>query len=234
MNKTKKILIISCIFIIGFVLSFILGRFQIISSYKLVDVPCASRYLENRELIKNKDIEYIKVSSAILDENIILNENEIIGRYVSNDYFVNKGSFFFRNIIENGSDMDDLNYLKINKDETIYELFVKNTNVNAAHINNNMYVDLYLTIDKPDIISDLLISGVKICGLYDSNYEDITRNNGDRSSLSIISLIVNSDMVSILNKAQLYGKLSIVPPSNPYEERDMYINKKGEIINYIN
>lgn len=234
MNKTKKILIISCIFIIGLVSSFILGRFQVIKSYDLIDVPCANRYLANRDLIKNKDIEYIKVPSSVLNENIILNENEIIGRYVSSDYFINESSFFFRNTIESASNMDDSSYFEIGKDETIYELFVKNTDVNAAHINNNMYVDLYLTIEKPDIISDLLISGVKICGLYNSNYEDITRNNDKRSNLSIISFIVNNDMVSILNKAQLYGKLSIIPPSNPYEERDMYINKKGEIINYIN
>lgn len=234
MNKTKKILVISCTFIICLVLSFVIGRLSIIQNYKLIDIPCASRLLNSRELIKNKDIEYIKVSSNMINDNIILNDSEIIGKYVGSNCAINKGSFFFENEIEEISSMNDSSYFEIKKNETIYELFVKNTEVNLAHINNNMYVDLYLTIEKPEIVSDLLVSGVKICGLYNNEYEDITMNNDKRNSLSIISLIVNNDMVSILNKAQLYGKISIIPPSNPYEERKMFINKKGEILNYIN
>lgn len=234
MDKIKKKLIIFGVFFVALVLSFILGRLQVINSYKLVSVPYASEYLDSRTLIKNKDISYTKVPSSLLNENILLNDSEIIGKYVSSNSFINEGSLFFRNTVEDLSTMNDASYFEIEEDETVYELFVKNIDVNAAHINNNMYVDLYLTIDKPSILSDLLISGVKICGLYNSDYEDVNKSDSKRNNLSIISLVITNDMIPILNKAQLIGKISIVPCNYPYEYKTMSINKEGEIMNYLN
>ena len=233
MDNLKKKLILFGVFILLIVLSFILGRLEVINKYKLVDVPVTSEYLESRTLIKNKDIKHVKVPSSLLNEDMYLSEGEIIGKYVSASTPINEGSFFFRNMVDDVSNMNDASLFEVSNDEVVYELFVKNIDVNAAHINNNMYVDLYLTIEKPEIISDLLISNTKICGLYNNNYEDINRDD-KRNNLSIISLVIKADMIPLLNKAQLVGKLSIVPSSDPYGQKSMSINKEGEIMNYIN
>lgn len=232
-NLKKKVIIFGCFFV-ALILSFILGRLQVINSYKLVSIPYANDYLEARTLIKNKDISYTKVPSSLINDEMILEEGDIIGKYVSASSFINEGSFFFRSNIEDISDMKDASFFEINEGETVYELFIKNIDVNAAHINNNMYVDLYLTLEKPVIMSDLLLSGAKVCGLYNNNYEDVNKSDDKRNNLAIISLVVDENMISILNKAQLVGKLSIVPSNNPYEYRDMYVNKEGEIMNYLN
>lgn len=233
MDNLKKKLILFGAFVLSIIISFVLGRLGVINSYKLVSVPFASEKLDSRTLIKNKDIKYAKVPSSLLNEDILTSESEIIGKYVGSSCFINEGSFFFRDSIEDISNMNDASLLEVDDDEVVYELFVKNIDVNAAHINNNMYVDLYLTIEKPYIISDLLVSNIKVCGLYNNNYEDI-RVDDKRNNLSIISLIIKEDMISLLNKAQIIGKLSIVPTSSPYGAKDMSINKEGEIMNYIN
>lgn len=234
MGNVRKKLIIIAAFLVVITLSFILGRLQVIRSYKLVSVPYASEYLDSRTLIKNKDISYTKVPSSLINDEIITSEGEIIGKYVGTNTFINEGSLFFRNMVEDISNMNDASYFEIKEDEVVYELFVKNIDVNAAHINNNMYVDLYLTIEKPIIMSDQIISGAQICGLYNTNYEDVNKSENKRSNLAIISLVVNEDMIPILNKAQIVGKLSIVPSSNPYDYRGMSINKEGDIMNYLN
>lgn len=223
----------SVFIIIGLIIaSFLIGSFYVSYRYKLIDVPVANNFLDKRSVIKNKDIKYIKVPESYIDKDIILDDSLLIGKYISNNYYVNKGSFFYSSFIEDESNMNDIDYLTINSSQTVYELNVNNIFVNAAHLNKNMYVDLYLTIEKPDVISDLLISGVKVCGLYSNNYEEIDKKSD--KTLSIISLIVNKDMVALLNKALLFGDVSIIPCSNPYDDRDCYINRKGDIINYLN
>ena len=76
--------------------------------------------------------------------------------------------------------------------------------------------------------------GGLISGLYNSDYEDVNKSDNKRNNLSIISLVITNDMIPILNKAQLIGKISIVPCNYPYEYKTMSINKEGEIMNYLN
>lgn len=221
-------------FLVMLVLAFLGGVLIVSNKYKLIDVPIAGGFLDKREVIKNKDIEYIKMPKVYVNEDVILDENELIGKYINNDYFVNAGSFFYRNFIDDEFSMNDIDYIKLDNNKTVYELFVKDASLNAAHLNKNMYVDLYLTIDKPNVMSDLLISGAKICGLYNNNYEDINKSDSKNNSLAIVSLVVDYDMVSLLNKGMLIGDISVIPCSNPYTERECMINGKGDIINYLN
>ena len=233
MDNLKKKLILFGVFILLIFISFILGRLEVINKYKLTDVIVASEYLESRTLIKNKDIKHVKVPSSLLNEDMLLNESEVIGKYVGASSIINEGSFCFRDSVDDVSNMNDASLFEVGEDEVVYELFVKNIDVNAAHINNNMFVDLYLTIEKPEIISDLLISNTKICGLYNNNYDDINKED-KRNNLSIISLVIKADMIPILNKAQLVGKLSIVPSNDPYGQKVMSINKEGDIMSFLN
>lgn len=234
MNDIKKKLLFLIIFLACIIISFILGRFYAFKDLNLINIPYANNNLSGRSLIKNKDISYAKVPSSMIEENVYINENDIIGKYVSYNADIHKGSFFFIDDLDDISMMNDESYFEIGDDEVVYELFVKNIDVNAAHLNNNMYVDLYLTIDKPNILSDLFISGVKICGLYNNNYDDISKIDDKRNNLSIISLVVSNDVVPLLNKAQLIGSLSIIPSNNPYVDRDMFINKEGDVMKYLN
>lgn len=229
-NNKKSI---SVFLAIGLVLaSFLIGSFYSSYKYSFVDVPVASCFLDKRSVIKNRDIKYIKLPEMYLDKDIIVDESLLIGRYISSDYYVNEGSFFYSDFIEDESLMNDIDYINIDSNMTVYELNVNNIFVNAAHLNKNMYVDLYLTIEKPLVISDLFISNVKICGLYNNAYQEVEKNSD--KSLSIISLIVNKDMVSLLNKALLIGDISIIPCNDPYTSKECFINRKGDIINYLN
>ena len=71
MDNLKKKLILFGVFILLIVLSFILGRLEVINKYKLTDVIVASEYLESRALIKNKDIKHVKVPSSLLNEDML-------------------------------------------------------------------------------------------------------------------------------------------------------------------
>lgn len=228
-NKGFRIIFV----LVGFTISFLFGFFSFKNKYKLIDVPVASSYLDRRSVIKNKDIDYIKMPKNSIDEGVILDENLLIGKYIKSDYYLNKGALFYSSFIEDEGSMNDIDYLDLDSNSTIYELFINNVSANAAHLNKNMYVDLYLTLDKPSVMSELLISGAKICGLYNNNYEELNENNKN-NNLSIISLVIDKDMVSLLNKGVMLGEVSIIPCSNPYDEKDCFINRKGDIINYLN
>ena len=117
MDNLKKKLILFGVFILLIVLSFILGRLEVINKYKLVDVPVTSEYLESRTLIKNKDIKYVKIPSSLLNEEMLLSENEIIGKYVSASTPINEGSFFFRNMVDDVSNMNDASLFEVSDDE---------------------------------------------------------------------------------------------------------------------
>lgn len=232
MKDKQKTLALSIIVLLGIV-ALILGIiFYCNSKLKMTTVYITKYTLPNRTLISDDELEEVKVPLAYLSDEVILNKEDIIGKYVKINTSIPKGSFFYK------ESLDDYELIKdnLNSDllagEVAFDISANHIKANQAYLNKGIYVDVYLTISKDRVISDLLINNVKVIGLYDASRQEIKDYDKD-SLLSSICLAVPSEVLPILNKAEVLGELSLVIGNNTYQKVESILNKDSELFDYL-
>ena len=81
-----------------------------------------------------------------------------------------------------------------------------------------------------DSILEAIESDAKIIGLYDLNNQQIVDN---LTTLNIISIAIDEDMVTYLNKALAIGKIKLIIGDDLYENKKVKINLSDTILNYL-
>lgn len=228
----KKILII-----IAFILLLIIGGFVGIVTYERffnndISVYVASHQLTQRKQISIDDLEKIKLPRDFISDDVYTDLQDIEGKYVKLSYSIPKGSLIYKSSLE--QDIKDLANTLLRNNEVSYDMYTSDIKINTGNLCKNMFVDLYLTInnkDKP--ISDLLISNARIIGLYDSNNKLILDYDND-SRISIVSIAITKEAISILNKAQVIGEINCIVNSNTYNtDLEASINYSSELFDYL-
>lgn len=188
--------------------------------------------LVNRTLISDDEIEEVLVPSNYLNKEVLTKKEEIIGKFVKINTIVPKGSFFYNGALDELSNMKDSINSSLNEGEVSFDIPANKISVNQAYLLKGMYVDLYLTVNKDRVVSDLLINNVKVIGLYDINHKEI-KDYDNESLLGTLSLAVPSNSVSYLNKAMVVGELSVVVGNNTYSDVKTSLNKTADIFEYL-
>lgn len=232
MKDKQKTLALSIIVLLGIV-ALILGIiFYCNSKLKMTTVYITKYTLPNRTLISDDELEEVKVPLAYLSDEVILNKEDIIGKYVKINTSIPKGSFFYKESLDAYESIKD----NLNSDllvgEVAFDISANHIKANQAYLNKGIYVDVYLTISKDRVISDLLINNVKVIGLYDASRQEIKDYDKD-SLLSSICLAVPSEVLPILNKAEVLGELSLVIGNNTYQKVESILNKDSELFDYL-
>lgn len=232
MKKRKKYFLIPIVILL--ILAIIYFGSELLAIYRLglTKVVVAKMSLPQRTLIEEDLLDYIYVPKAYLNNNTYTSKEEVLNKYVKQNSYIPAGSLFYKDILENKSDMKDGPHLDLKKDEVTYDLFTKDIKVNPAHLLTGMNVDLYLTVNKKEVISDLLISGARIIGLYDVNNKQIKSNN-DNYTLGTISIAIKKDMVPYLNKAIAIGEVSLIVGSDLYDDSRIYLNSSSKIFDLL-
>lgn len=192
----------------------------------------ASHKISQRTQITENDLKEIEVPKEYLSEDVYKNKDSILGKYVRLSYSIPKGSLFYKTALE--SDIKDLAFTLLQKGQASYDIYVSEIKVNTGNLNTGMYVDLYLTIntnEKP--VSDLLLEYCRIIGLYDINGKQILNYDND-SRVGIVSLAVDRNDVSILNKALAVGEIRMVAGSGTYDTGlRSRLNQESQLFDYL-
>ena len=230
MSKKRLIVLLSCIIFVC--LLAILSKVYCDSRLNMINTYIAKYDLVNRTLISEDELEEISVPSAYLNNQVLLNKEDIVGKYVKINTSIPKGSFFYSGALDEIGDMKDSINSSLAKGEVSFDVPANKINVNQAYLLKGMYVDLYLTVNKDRVVSDLLINNVKVIGLYDLNHKEI-KDYDNESLLGTLSLAVPSNSVSYLNKAMVVGELSVVVGNNTYSDVKTSLNKSADIFEYL-
>lgn len=230
MPRKYTALIIICLMIV--LLSMLSAYLYCLNKLELVDVYSAKYNLSMRTLINEDLLEINKYPKAYLNEEIIVNKEDIINKYVKIDSSIPKGSFFYKSAIEDLIDAKDSVNAYLKEGEVAYDVYLKDIKANQAYLSKGVFVDLYLTINKDRVLSDLLINNLKIIGLYDINHNEIKQYD-EKTILDSICLAVPKEIVSYLNKANVVGELRIVLGENSYQDIKSKLNENSEIFAYL-
>ena len=182
---------------------------------KYVKVYVASHHLGQRTRIEEKDLKEMMVPNVLVEENVIIGKEELIGKYVKLSCSIPSGSFFYRSALE--SEIADLSSTLLMKGQVSYDIFVNEVRVNTGNLQDNMYTDIYLTVDdRQNPVSDLLIRDCRIIGMYDVNGKQILPFDRD-SRVQILTLALEPEDVTVFNTALHLGEITILPSSDPYQ-----------------
>lgn len=231
-NNKKKSIALGIALILSVVIVILTIVLYCNSKLNMTDAYITKYTLPNRTLISENEIEKISVPLAYLNENVILDKNEIIGKYVKINTSIPKGSFIYNDQIESYEMIKDKLNTDLLENEVVFDISANHIKANQAYLNKGMYVDIYLTISKDKVLSDLLINNVKIIGLYDSSKQEIKDYDKD-SLLSSICLAVPKDALPYLNKAEVLGELSLVVGNDTYSKTESILNVDSEIFRYL-
>ena len=229
----KKKTLIKIVLFLLFIVLIVLGMYAYCQKkLEIKDVYVAKYNLSNRTLINEDVIEVKKIPISYLNEEVYLNKEDIIGKYVKINTIVPKGSFFYRGALDDLDNMKDRLTSDLLDGEVSFDIYSKDIKANQAYLLKGMYIDLYLTISKDRVLSDLLINNLKIIGLYDINHNEI-KDYDDNATLETIVLAVPKEAVSYLNKAQVVGELNVVIGENTYKDVTSKLNKSASIFEYL-
>lgn len=202
------------------------------SKLEMCEVYIAKYTLPNRTLISENELEKVDVPSSYLNKSVITSKDEIIGKYVKLNTSIPKGSFFYTDSLDSYDQIKDNLNTDLLNGEVSFDISANHIKANQAYLNKGMYVDIYLTISKDRVISDLLINNIKIIGLYDANKREI-KDYDNNSILSSICFAVPKDALPYLNKAEVLGELSIVVGNDTYNKTKSVLNVNSDIFEYL-
>lgn len=229
----KRKTLIKIVLFLLFIILIVLGiYFYCEKKLAIKEVYVAKYNLSNRSLISEEEIETKRVPLSYLSEEIYLNKEDIVGKYVKINTIVPKGSFFYRGALDTLDNMKDKLASDLLTGEVSFDIYARDIKANQAYLLKGMYVDLYLTINKDRVLSDLLINNLKIIGLYDINHNEI-KDYDNNTILETIVLAVPKEAVSYLNKAQVIGELSLVIGENTYKDVKTELNRSATIFEYL-
>lgn len=228
MPKKKKIIIVLSVFVlfVGGVLLYCRRELE------LVKVPVASYSLGKRALVDETTYKLISVPKRYLNSDVVLDSEELNNKCVRIDGFVPKGSFFYKSVLDDIGSIDDKLTYDLREDEVAFDININDLKVNQAYLKEGMYVDIYLTISKDRVLSDLLINNVRIIGLYDLNHKKIL-DFDNNAVLQNITLALPNDAVSYVNKALAIGTLNAVIGKDCYQDVGSSLNIESVVFNYL-
>ena len=228
--KKQTLLKIILILILDIILIVLLS--YLISWYRLglTRVYVSAYDIGEREKIDKLYLKTILVPKAYVSDDIYLEEKDIVNKYTKLNVIVPKGSLFYKSLLEDFSDMKDSSHFLLEENQVTYDLNVREIDVNPANILKGMRCDLYFTLNRQEVISDLLIEDAKIIGLYDLNNQQIVDNH---TTLNIISIAIDKEMVTYLNKALAIGEIKLIVGNDLYADNKVKINLSETILKYL-
>ncbi len=228
----KKILLIAVpVIILGLCLFFSVSAYL---KYRddFIEVPVASHQLFQRTQITDEDLTMISVPRAYLPDDVFVEKEDIIGKYVKLSFSLAKGSLIYAGAME--EDIRDLSVSLLKKGEVSYDLYTGEVKINTGNLSVNMYVDIYLSIKSSEKnVSDLLISGCRITGLFDNQGRAIRSYESD-ARISIVTIAVEADCVSLIDQALMAGSINVLPSSESYDmNRRAQINQDSRVLSCL-
>lgn len=238
-RKINRVLLMLLIVLIISLMSIEIYRIFFSDNYyskvlNYVSVPVANKDLNQRDLIKSTDIEFIKLPAAFINDDVILEKDILIGSYVKLGNNINSYSLISVNQLENKKLMNDYGNTLLNKGQSLFSINTNLSQTTGNSLNPSTLVDIYFTLEvEGEYISDLLVSNVRIITIKDSDGVDISSENFN-SIPYIIVMAINEEYIPLLNVALRIGDFDLIVNNNSYSENEeSYLNKDSKVLTFI-
>lgn len=235
MRKICKVIFILFFLVSYPILVLVWHPWQMEKDLSMVLIPVAKQNLIYRTEITEKDLDYLKLPKAFVKEDMILNQEELIGKVVSHSYQIAKGSVFTSEMIEEKERVKDKAIYALEKGQAALNINVEAMPTLGNGLQVNQKIDLYCIIQNRNEtpIVDLLLKSVRIIDIRDRKGLELDDPQGTGTA-SIITLAVNQDYISLLTTASYLGTWQIVVNEQSWERgKECILNKESKVYPYL-
>ncbi len=212
-------------------------RYRVNKAINAVSVPIATKTLEARKLIEEDDIKTVKVAYSMITNNVILNKENIIGKYVNYNTFIPEGSLFYDSAVVTWSSMPDSTWSDIPEGHTIVSLSVNSQSTYGNSIYPGDKIDLYYqgSMGENRFVGKL-IEGITVLAVKDERGNHIFKKSAEQTNAAALIFSVPENMHLLLRKAiYLNGYVIPVPRNAEYNaDTSIYRENTNRIVEYIN
>lgn len=216
MIKKQNILfvgVVICICLISYGISIIYINHEL----KLVEVYVANDNLVARTQIDQDSIKLIKIPKAYLSDQVVLNKNDIVGKYVKLNTSIPEGSLVYESSIERLDDTIDKPALLLKVNQAVFALDVNMSSTAGNTIQAGSKIDIYGTIkNNRETIVDLLFKQVRVLSIKDKNGNEVDIKTNQVPKIMLIA--VDQEEIPILTKVIAVGDITITPTSEFFSE----------------
>lgn len=226
-------------------------NYRIKSAINPISVPYAKQTLSPREKITSDMIGSTKVPPAMIKGDAITNVSQIVGKYVSADTIIPKGSLFYTDAVVSASDLPDSIIYNYPEGWVLVNMSVNTESTYGNKIFPGNYIDIYLKavnkIDEGNITKDTkdkimvgkLLENVKVIDVVDSNGSSVFENMQDVKTPAQIIFAVPEEYHILLRKAMYLRTYEVslipVPTAESLKENPGEVSVAGEYLkSFIN
>lgn len=171
--------------------------YQVIAEVsELIEVPVAVHPLGSRSLIMEEDIQMIRMPKCLTLKNVLLNKDDIIGKYVRPYQSIATNSLFYEELIVVEKNMNDAHLFSLNEREVAMTIDV---NIKTSYANSILVghrIDLYFLgkakmnddIHQQAIIHGEIVKNARVIAVKDKDGKSIEENTSLESSVVVVAL----------------------------------------------
>lgn len=235
MKKILKLGIIALLIISYPLLILIWHPWQMEKDLSMVQIPVAKKTLYYRTEITEKDLVYLKLPKAFVTEEMILDQEEIIGKVVSENFMIAEGSFFNKEMIDDTSVIQDKAVFSLKKGQAAYSINTDFIQTLGSTLQINQKIDLYCMISNRNEspLVDLLVEAVRIIDIKDRKGLALDDPQGTGVA-GVIVVAVDQSLIPLLTMANEQGTLQLVVTEQAWnEKKECILNEKSVLMDYF-
>ena len=237
--------------LLAIVILYVGYNYRIKKAITPITVPYATQTINPKTKITSDMIGNIQVPPAMIKGNALTNVSDIVGKYVSADTVIPKGSLFYGSAVVRQSDLPDSIIYDYPEGYVLVNMSVTTTNTYGNKIFPGNYIDIYLkavnkidesnmTYDTQDkIMVGKLLQNVKVIDVVDANGASVFENLQDTKTPSQIIFAVPEEYHILLRKAMYLRTYDVtlipVPTAESLKENPGQVAIANESLkNFIN
>lgn len=203
-----------------------------------VNVPVAAKVIGPQTEITASDIVYKKIAASMIDESVIVNTVQLLGRYTNVNVTIPQGSVFYTNWVVNAEDVPGnwIEQLDKEKEELGYYMSVNMATTLGNSILPDSYIDIYMkaTDENGTIMFGKLLKNIKVLVVHDSSGQNVFKDSSNIGTPSKIGFGLTKELYVLLKKAEYLNlELVIAPRGITVPQEDSVIVTSATLRDYV-
>lgn len=185
---------------------------QINNAVQPVSVPVATETIQPRTEITSDMVETIDMPSVSIKENVIVNRNNIIGKYSNINAVIPKGSMFYTDAVISKSELPDSVFVKVKKGDVVYNFPVDMESTYGNSIYPGNKIDIYMKTGNGEdekVMLGKLVKNVEVLAVKDSSGKNVFENTEEDRTPAMLIFGVPEDINLLLRKASYMESLGV-------------------------
>jgi len=186
-------------------------RYQINSAVNPKKVPVATETIQPRTEITRDMIEKIDVAPIVLQDNVITNENEIIGKYSNYNTVIPEGSMFYEEVLVDEEDLPDSAFVDVPEGQVPYNFPVTMNSTYGNSIFPGNYIDIYMKAynEEGKLMVGKLFENIEVLAVKDSSGKNVFENTEEDRIPAFLIFGLDPEYNILLRKASYMYSYSV-------------------------